>query len=226
MTSNTIAALDQQERTITAAQRAASDERARKALQLAKSPDDVDTQDELAALEHELAGYSRDLARVAAARRAYAAAEAENTHEARLQRLAAAKAAVQSHLQDRITAAGKVQKALADLESALVAEGNASAKAYASALIAGQVLCPDDAYASHALTSQVLPHVGATGPALSHLNRVLRSAAEAGHKLGQSVQILGLHDPQPSPVEDAERGAERVAAIVSTWTLGGTEGEA
>ena len=218
-TSPTTLALDAQQRDIEAASRAASDQRARAALLLARSPDNAGVQEELAELETELAGYQRDLQRIAAARQALAAAEAAETREGQAQRLEEARAAVLAGMADRTAAAARIEKAFRDLESALVAEAGASTRVCDAAMEVGRLLHPTDVLASVGVLNQVQPFTLSSAPALSCLNRVLRTAADAGHKVGQSVQILSLADPQPSPTDDARAGAERVMQAAARWTL-------
>ncbi|HEV6968104.1 hypothetical protein [Roseateles sp.] len=217
--SPTTLALDAQQRDIEAATRAASDQRARAALLLARSPDSTQIQEELVELERELDGYQRDLQRIAAARQALAAAEAADTREAQAQRLDRARTAVLAGVADRVAATAKIEKAFKDLEAALVAEAEASTRACDAAMEAGRLLYPTNVLDAIGVLQSIQPFTLAVAPSLSHLNRVLRTAADAGHKLGQSVQIVALSDPQPSLTADAKAGADRVAMTVARWAL-------
>lgn len=221
--SPTSLALDAQQRDIEAASRAASDQRARAALLLARNPESTQVQEELAELETELAGYQRDLQRIAAARQALAAAEAAETRDSQAQRLDEARATVLAGVADRVAAATKLDKAFKDLEAALVAEAHATRKVCDAAMAAGRLLHPTNVLDAVSVLHGLQAFLNPEGPALSALNRVLRTAAEAGNKLGQQVQILSLADPQPSPTGDAKAGAERISQIVARWAL--TQGE-
>lgn len=218
-TSPTSLALDAQQRDIEAASRAASDQRARAALLLARNPGDTQAQEELAELEKELDGYQRDLERIQLARQALAAAEAAETHESLTQRLDDARATVLAGVADRMAAATKVDKAFKDLEAALVAEAHATRKVCDAAMAAGRLIHPNSVLDAVGVLHGLQASLNPEGPALSVLNRVLRTAAEAGHKLGQQVQILSLADPQPSPTADAKASGERIAEMVGRWAL-------
>lgn len=218
-TSPTSLALDAQQRDIEAASRAASDQRARAALLLARNPGDTQAQEELAELETELAGYERDLQRIALARQALAAAEAAETHESLTQRLDEARTAVLAGVADRVAAATKVDKALKELKAALVAESHATRRVCDAAMEAGRLLHPGNVLGAVGVLQELQASLNPEGPALSALNRVLRTAAEAGNKLGQQVQILSLADPQPSPTADAKAGAERISQIAARWSV-------
>jgi hypothetical protein len=207
-----------EEATIISAARGAQADRDRLALQAAHEPGNKAVADDLVALEAELDGYWLSLERIAAARRALAAAAAADTLQARQARLDAYRTAALAAAADRAKAAAKVEKALLDLGVALNAEAAAGQAAWSATNDAARLL-PDTIRRTTAAGVRTAA-LGDPGPMLGLLNTVLTDAQQAGSALTRFVEITaGMYGPQPSVSSAAQADAARLAQALSTWSL-------
>jgi hypothetical protein len=207
-----------EEATITSAARGAQADRDRMALQAAREPGNKAVVDDLVALEAELDGYRLSIERIAAARRALAAAAAADNLQARQARLDAHRTAALAAAADRAKAAAKVEKALLDLGAALTAEASAGQAAWAAANEAARLL--PDTIRRTAATGVQAAALGNPAPMLGLLNTVLADARQAGSALTRFVEIgAGVHCAQPSISSAAQADAAHLAQALSTWSV-------
>lgn len=211
------AELDRAERELRSAGRAATADRDRLALRVRAEPENEILAEDLAAVEAELAGYRRDLERVAASRRALQEQVAADTVERRQAVLDAARVEVLAAASDRLKAAAAVEKSLAALGVALAAETAAATRGCNAARQAA-ALMSGDSHGVGAVVGSVRGAFVSAAPILSRLN-----AAMAGHAMQPFVEITAFTDPQPPIQQAAEIGVARLKSQVANWSLPSAE---
>jgi hypothetical protein len=205
---------DQQQRTLISARTGAQRDADRLILALDADPNNKALQDDLAALEAEIARYDRDLRHLDAKRRALAEQAARRTSEVLRAEVASGRKAAASDIEALSKAAVKAEKLVIDLAHAMADIERHGAALQRQALAVGRIVCTNHPKRA-AFAGSVQQH------ATSYAAPMQAALADAvkGTVLERFIDFPGLRTPSPSVADVVALSAERATADVGSWAL-------